>query len=540
MKKNNNNNNLNNKGNCALSKNLYFSRDNTPILKSNVKSEFFTKNNSLSLDFKVSPNKKIISQIQLRNNTRTNSMHSFLGHQTTDSSVYPTSNYMTNMRYGVKNGACGEKREKDGLTKSLKQKNGYTPKINSKNPNLYRNKIEFFSVQGLNKLNFTRIKNLSNNLNSKKIKRSYLINPASNIQINFNTVGNSNFNNTHNNAQNKEEKVLLNVTGNMPLNTGNSICLTKSYMKSRHKSGNNRKITCNVAQNFRNRTNFKSNKTHCYYNNINQLSSKKSSINSYISNKLKEINVEILSLFAHSDSEFYPMIINKLESIFKKIINRNSLNKSAHSYAKHKVSNKSVSEKIPKFFKDDEEFNVGNCSLKLENENLSKKIGALKKKIDNLNKDNSKIKADLSDKTKMLNDMKLTIDVFNKELKKLQKDKSEKSEEKGSKALSDSNLDDLNNVSLAENLNIDNENYRKMMENRWGKVGNEGRSTIGNVRDGNKKFGIKLNLNSEAIQKESDTVNEDFNAEFLKNYDNFSESWRREVDKMLKRRGKNN
>ena len=33
--------------------------------------------------------------------------------------------------------------------------------------------------------------------------------------------------------------------------------------------------------------------------------------------------------------------------------------------------------------------------------------------------------------------------------------------------------------------------------------------------------------------------NYNFNDEFLKDYENFSESWRKEVDKMLQRRGNN-
>ena len=38
-------------------------------------------------------------------------------------------------------------------------------------------------------------------------------------------------------------------------------------------------------------------------------------------------------------------------------------------------------------------------------------------------------------------------------------------------------------------------------------------------------------------QKENEENFNDFNQEFLKNIDNFSESWRKEVEKMMQRKG---
>ena len=95
-------------------------------------------------------------------------------------------------------------------------------------------------------------------------------------------------------------------------------------------------------------------------------------------------------------------------------------------------------------------------------------------------------------------------------------------------ALGSSSLRDDNNISLAENLNINEEEYKKAL----------------NKCQNNKKRRFKNNSqvinNLNLMSQQPKEVYSDFNKEFLKNVDNFSESWRKEVEKMMKRKGNNN
>ena len=89
---------------------------------------------------------------------------------------------------------------------------------------------------------------------------------------------------------------------------------------------------------------------------------------------------------------------------------------------------------------------------------------------------------------------------------------------------------DLSNISLADNLNINEEMYNlALIKNK-------------------KKMGKLLDLKSEKIgkkiseeerikkmPKKLNFMNDNFNEEFMKYYDKFSDSWRKEVDKMLKK-----
>ena len=89
---------------------------------------------------------------------------------------------------------------------------------------------------------------------------------------------------------------------------------------------------------------------------------------------------------------------------------------------------------------------------------------------------------------------------------------------------------DFTSISLAENLNIDEESYKfvisKINNNQF--IQNENLNEIKNKK--NAVCGLPKKLNF-IKQKNSN----DFNEEFLKNYDKFSDSWRREVEKMMKR-----
>lgn len=94
---------------------------------------------------------------------------------------------------------------------------------------------------------------------------------------------------------------------------------------------------------------------------------------------------------------------------------------------------------------------------------------------------------------------------------------------------------DLTNISLAENLNINEEVYNNVLNSKKNNIGKLDFKNKLNKKNNeeNKKNPKKLNFINQ------DIVNDNFNEEFLKYYDKFSDSWRKEVDKMLKK-GKNN
>ena len=90
----------------------------------------------------------------------------------------------------------------------------------------------------------------------------------------------------------------------------------------------------------------------------------------------------------------------------------------------------------------------------------------------------------------------------------------------------------LTNISLAENLNINKEVYDNLLNSKKSNVGKlDFKNNIDKKNEDNKK----LNLINQGI------INDNFNEEFLKYYDKFSDSWRKEADKMIKKgKEKNN
>ena len=89
---------------------------------------------------------------------------------------------------------------------------------------------------------------------------------------------------------------------------------------------------------------------------------------------------------------------------------------------------------------------------------------------------------------------------------------------------------DLSNISLADNLNINEEIYNLAL--------NKNKKKIGNFLDlKSAKLGKKINDDEriKKMPKKLNFMNDNFNEEFMKYYDKFSDSWRKEVDKMLKK-----
>ena len=325
--------------------------------------------------------------------------------------------------------------------------------------------------------------------NTKK-KRNYLnsffINP-SNIHISFNTVGN-NFQFEHNLKQNKNHNMIKNELFHNS-NIGNNKLLNNSDMNKSihllHKTKSTKKLNI--------------------YNELNNI------------------------LNSCSDEQ-QKMILNEFKLFL--II-----------YTKIK---KNKNEEIVVIEKDLPELKKGglighilceNLIIKRKNEELELRINNINKELEEIKRDKNEIKKEIENKDNIIKDMNIKMNSFNDEVNKLQniikkmnsnkdsnnKIKNNELKEENESLSNKSSQNNLENISLADNLNINEESYKYSL--------NKNRNMSGNNLKINNKVGM-LNLSSKVGSK-------NFNDEFLKDYENFSESWRKEVDKMLQRRGNN-
>jgi hypothetical protein len=116
--------------------------------------------------------------------------------------------------------------------------------------------------------------------------------------------------------------------------------------------------------------------------------------------------------------------------------------------------------------------------------------------------------------------MKITKGIFAQEIKNIQKKINNDSNNNNYNGYEEEE-ESLNNISLGNNLNI-SENKKDFQSN--------GININSNINNNINPKPINLNFEQP----------KDFNEEFLQNYDQFSPSWRNEVDKMNARRGGKN
>ena len=123
-------------------------------------------------------------------------------------------------------------------------------------------------------------------------------------------------------------------------------------------------------------------------------------------------------------------------------------------------------------------------------------------------------------KNNTIKSMKITMGIFAQEIKNIQKKINNDSNNNNYNGYEEE--ESLNNISLGNNLNI-SENKKDFQSNG---------------------ININSNINNNNINPKPINLNfeqpKDFNEEFLQNYDQFSPSWRNEVDKMNARRGGKN
>ena len=444
-------------------------KEYSPYLKSTEKSiEGIGKNRNISLDFSNTPikqNKKLIKR-----NTRTNSFNSLLINQTEGGLYYPYS-YKTKIN------------EQKSNNKIMLNKGILNFKANhQKNKSLNIKK----EIMNLNKNKQTMI--LRKKSQKKNCKRnflnSYFINP-NNVHISFNTVGN--------NFQIDSQQIKQNNNkSNLMYNNNKTFYFNNSEL---NKSISNISKIKNSNYNIK-----RSNKNINIYNEI--------------VNIIQALNDEKQKIFLN-DFKSYLNILNKIKKNNKDIIiNENDLKEI-------QKSGSILGNILYQNFK----FRQKNEQLELQMNNIMKELNEIKQD----EKDNKK---EIENKNKIIKELNDKIDLFSIEMNKMKNiilNLNNKANKDINQSLVIKNSQvDLENISLADNININEELYNNVLNNA--------KKNMKQLKRNKSGKNIKTKDNLGILNFSSKVGNNNFNDEFLKNYDYFSDSWRKEADKMLQRR----
>ena len=478
------------------------------------------KKRNISIDFSSTPFKPIKKVI--KRNIRQNSFNNIIFNKTeninksniNNISYMPSCNLILNKNYSLYNNNNNNININNFSIKkfpncfNIKNKNQIKSSLVKKNSKIFKINTHSFIEQPKNLLkDFKTFASIKNN----------------NKNIINNTNNNSNIYNTNSFIINNKKKII-------PIKTNIN---TKSKIKLKNKN----KVIININNSNNNK-----------YNNKGK------------QNKLKKNNKKNLSTnFKLSAEDFLKIIKNS-----KNITPNPHIKERKHSLTLSNTNLCTINEGNIKLL-------CENIKLKKKNEELINKINYISKEFNEIKKDNNDIKEELKEKNNTLNNIKLTMDIFNQELVRLQNsinnnkkeqikklnkknefnDNNEKTPSTGLgyaydkknfsneiKVINNSYKDesiisDENNISLADNININKEEYNKAL-NKSHQVNKFQKKNIYNNSNGN----AINNLNLVKPNEKNEFIS-DFNQEFLKNVDNFSESWRKEVEKMLHRK-KNN
>ena len=444
-------------------------KEYSPYLKSTEKSiEGIGKNRNISLDFSNTPikqNKKLIKR-----NTRTNSFNSLLINQTEGGLYYPYS-YKTKIN------------EKKSNNKIMLNKGILNFKANhQKNKSLNIKK----EIMNLNKNKQTMI--LRKKSQKKNCKRnflnSYFINP-NNVHISFNTVGN--------NFQIDSQQIKQNNN------------------KSNLMYNNNKTFYFNNSELNKSISNISKIKNSCY--NIKR-SNKNINIYNEIVNIIQALNDEKQKIFLN-EFKSYLNILNKIKKNNKDIIiNENDLKEI-------QKSGSILGNILYQNFK----FRQKNEQLELQMNNIMKELNEIKQD----EKDNKK---EIENKNKIIKELNDKIDLFSIEMNKMKNIilnlNNKANKDINQSLVIKSSQVDLENISLADNININEELYNNVLNNA--------KKNMKQLKRNKSGKNIKTKDNLGILNFSSKVGNNNFNDEFLKNYDYFSDSWRKEADKMLQRR----
>lgn len=444
-------------------------KEYSPYLKSTEKSiEGIGKNRNISLDFSNTPikqNKKLIKR-----NTRTNSFNSLLINQTEGGLYYPYS-YKTKIN------------EKKSNNKIMLNKGILNFKANhQKNKSLNIKK----EIMNLNKNKQTMI--LRKKSQKKNCKRnflnSYFINP-NNVHISFNTVGN--------NFQIDSQQIKQNNN------------------KSNLMYNNNKTFYFNNSELNKSISNISKIKNSCY--NIKR-SNKNINIYNEIVNIIQALNDEKQKIFVN-EFKSYLNILNKIKKNNKDIIiNENDL--------KEIQKNGSILGNIL----------YQNFKFRQKNEQLELQMNNIMKELNEIKQDEKDNKKEIENKNKIIKELNDKIDLFSIEMNKMKNIilnlNNKANKDINQSLVIKSSQVDLENISLADNININEELYNNVLNNA--------KKNMKQLKRNKSGKNIKTKDNLGILNFSSKVGNNNFNDEFLKNYDYFSDSWRKEADKMLQRR----
>ena len=330
-------------------------------------------------------------------------------------------------------------------------------------------------IFNLNKQTMIMRKKSQNKKCRRNFLNSYFINP-NNVHISFNTVGN-NFQIESQNIKPNSNHSKNNFMNNNKIYNNSEINKSISYMS---KIKNNKKNIINNNYNISNE----------FTNLIHSLSEEKQKL------ILKEFKI-------------YLNVISKI----KKNKNNNDIIISENDLNEIKKTGGVLGYIISQNFK-----------FKQKNEQLESKINNITKELIEIKQDKNKIRKELDNKDKIIQDMNNKIDNFNTEMNKMKNmiyNLSNKSKKE--------NDVDLESISLADNSNINEELYNNVL--------NKAKKNMKQMKRNKSGKNLKIRNDTNILNFSSKVGNTNFNDEFLKNYDYFSESWRKEADKMLKRRG---
>jgi hypothetical protein len=341
-------------------------------------------------------------------------------------------------------------------------------------------------LMNLNKPKLPSRKKASNKRSKRNFLNSYFINP-SNIHISFNTVGN--------NFQ------------------------FEQYLKQ---NKNNHLIKTDLFHNNKILNNNEMNKSIHILHKTKSL--KKFNLNNEINNVIKSFTEEQQKLILKDFKLFlniFPKIKrNKNEEI---IINDNDIN----DLQKGGLIGQILCE---------------NFKIKQKNEELESKVDNITKELEQIKNDKKDIRVEMEKKDKIIKDMNLKMTILTEKFKKYQKMINNRNNNNNNEELKSCKIGesfsnkssskyDLDNISLDNNVNMNINMHTDIGKNPKNK------SNVNKLEKNKSDKNLKINNKVGLLNFNSKVGTYNFNDEFLKDYEYFSESWRKEVDKMLQRRG---
>ena len=173
-----------------------------------------------------------------------------------------------------------------------------------------------------------------------------------------------------------------------------------------------------------------------------------------------------------------------------------------------------------------------NFKFRQKNEQLELQMNNIMKELNEIKQDEKDNKKEIENKNKIIKELNDKIDLFSIEMNKMKNIilnlNNKANKDINQSLVIKSSQVDLENISLADNININEELYNNVLNNA--------KKNMKQLKRNKSGKNIKTKDNLGILNFSSKVGNNNFNDEFLKNYDYFSDSWRKEADKMLQRR----